>query len=156
MERKFKLPKLKKFVRPFINEGTRSIGTGPLNFDVTVARAHGWSDKAIERVYKKMAAMINVEWSRAQRKYPERYRRMKANGDVLFVGAIGTPGHADYHGPLDLDPKDYEIVTGRLSDMDRRDKERRRTVEGAVTDRRATKRRTGDKLAAKLRETRKR
>jgi hypothetical protein len=140
----------KKIKRPVwhINEGTSSVGTGPLAFNVKVARAHGWTDAEIERTYEEMSKLLKRGWNRARRRHPELYRRNRDNGDVLFVGPIGTPGHIDYHGPLNLPAKDYEPITGRQPA-----KPDRRTP---GTDRRAAKRRTGDKLTAKLRETRKR
>lgn len=121
--------------RAKITEGTSSIGTGPLSFDVNMARRHGWTDAHIERVYDRLAAIVGRAWGHAQGRHPELYGTYgKGKHKVIVYIGPDEDGHT-------LDASKYEPIRGRKPKKpDRR-----------AGERRADKRRRDDKRRARLR-----
>jgi hypothetical protein len=87
----FRYPK-----RSDIDDETREVGVGPLNLDVTMARGHGWTEKAIKRTADLIQKIAKRESAYARRRHPERYEDCNC-GDkrckvVVFLGHVDDLG----------------------------------------------------------------
>jgi hypothetical protein len=67
-----------------VGEQTREVGMGPLNFDVEMAKRHGWTSKQIEAAWEKLAKVYLAYSHVVTRKNPALYR--KVHGDTVYVG----------------------------------------------------------------------
>ena len=69
---------------------TRSLGSsasmGPVSLDVSMAKAHGWSDAALARAWAALEAVARRESGYARRRYPDRYK--KVGGVVVYIGSL--------------------------------------------------------------------
>lgn len=72
-----------------IDEDTLEIGQGPLNLDVAMARAHGWTEEQIARTWETLQALADLEGGAAQERCPHLYR--VEGGETVFVGDDTTP-----------------------------------------------------------------
>lgn len=120
--------------RTTITDGTSST-CGPLSFDVSMARRHGWTEDHITRVYDKLVKIVRRAGAYVQGRHPELYGTYGCGKYMVTV----------YIGPDDkghtLNAKNYDPIRGRKPKKpDRR-----------AGERRATKRRTDDKRRAGLR-----
>lgn len=59
--------------RRWINEETQSTAVGPISLDVAMARRHGWSEKQIERVAKRLGAISRFNKTLSHRKGPVKF-----------------------------------------------------------------------------------
>lgn len=56
-----------------IQEDTRTIGMGALTFNVSLAKAHGWSHRDIEKVWERFAHLMHYYGEKARKRNPELY-----------------------------------------------------------------------------------
>lgn len=68
-----------------IDEETRSVGFGPVELNVEMARLHGWSEEGIRRAYDVLQACARKESIYARRAHPYKYFTAP-DGTVIFVG----------------------------------------------------------------------
>lgn len=67
-----------------VNETTQSIGIGPLDFNVKMAREFGWSPAQLNRVAKELSKIGKREGAICRRRHPEMYE--DEGGLSVFVG----------------------------------------------------------------------
>jgi hypothetical protein len=92
--RKRKVSKAKP--RPFINDETYAASWGPLEIDVEMARAHGWSERSIAACYDVLCAEGKRRGAAGRRAHPERYEK---NGQGMFKSDAFP--HGFMHGLVD-------------------------------------------------------
>lgn len=81
--------------RSLINDGTVSIGMGPLDFDVEMARRHGWLDTEIESAYEQVTAIVKRFGTTIETRRPDLYA-IGSDGSILFVGNEVSDGWFRY------------------------------------------------------------
>lgn len=110
--RKKKRPKKALRPRPEIDEETRAIGRGPLQFDVTLARAHGWSEKSIAKVWEALKAAARPAEAGAFRARRERYNE---SGEI-FIGCLecGSPKRAKGSDLCEMHQSEADTSAARL------------------------------------------
>lgn len=85
-----------------IRQTTNSIGMGPLTFDVTMARKHGWTDEEIEAAWGKLTAIYRGFLPAIERRHPK-HHAIAEDGSIVFVGDDGLPKGWTYFERLDID-----------------------------------------------------
>lgn len=67
-----------------IDEETREASCGPLSLNVSLARAHGYSQKQIDRMFETVSRLAKKESGISTRRFPD--RNAKQLGTVIFLG----------------------------------------------------------------------
>lgn len=79
-------PKKERRRRAGLKPDSRTIGTGPLTINVTLARALGWEEDDIAEVAAHLNFVARDHNDRAAARYPQRYRH--ADGVMVFIGEL--------------------------------------------------------------------
>ena len=69
-----------------VNDGTSSIGMGPLAFDVEQARVGSWTHEQIDRLWIRLTAAYRRVHAEVIRAHPELYARSKSDGTLIYIG----------------------------------------------------------------------
>lgn len=95
-----------RFKRPAIDEETREVHFGPVGLDCSLARAHGYSEKQLERMHDAIKRLVTKESAIARRRYPE--RNHDEDGTWIFLGpCCKCDGFG--RGPRSEDPKGFQV-----------------------------------------------
>lgn len=70
----------------FDGDSTSAVSNGPVVFELDLARAWGMSAKAMRGLWERITPHINRATAAAVRAHPERWRRERDTGQLVFVG----------------------------------------------------------------------
>lgn len=75
----------------FDRESVSAVSNGPVTFEIALGRAWGMSARVMRSMWKAIEPIVNRATGAAVRAHPERWRRERATGQLVFVGE--TPRH---------------------------------------------------------------
>ncbi len=70
----------------FERDSVSAVSNGPVTFEIDLGRAWGMSPRVMKAMWDKLTPIINRAASAAVRAHPERWRRERATGQLVFVG----------------------------------------------------------------------
>lgn len=70
-----------------ITPKTKRISMGPLDFDLEIARAHGWTEPQIKRTWDRMVREYRRTLGYVRRSHPELWKRDES-GAIRWIGEL--------------------------------------------------------------------
>lgn len=76
--------------RPSIDEETQSTGMGSLDFNIEMARRHGWTLDEMNRFWERATKLYKSYTVRVRRRNPHLYRSYRTGNTVtwVFIGEV--------------------------------------------------------------------